>query len=180
MTSLSEVARRTDSRNEVEVREMDQARRREQIERYKQGYQLLAETVSQIDNAGLDIRPVGGGWSPREIIHHLADAELVGAVRLRRLLCEERPPIQGYDQEEFSHKLYYDRPIASSLEVFRTARQANAELLDRLSEDEWAREGTHSEVGRYTLDDWLSVYTGHLHTHVEQIRQALGESASAE
>lgn len=159
---------------------MDQARRQALIEQYKQGYQVLMELVSQIDTARLDVRPAGGGWSPREIIHHLADAELMGAVRLRRLLSEERPPIQGYDQEEFSHKLYYDRPIASSLEVFRTIRQANAELLDRLSEDEWAREGTHSEVGRYTLDDWLGVYTGHLHTHVEQIRQTLGDVASAE
>jgi hypothetical protein len=156
---------------------MDQVRRQTLIERYTQGYQDLAAVVSQLGDAALDIRPGEGGWSPREIIHHLADAELMGAVRLRRLLSEERPPIQGYDQEEYSHKLYYDRPIASSLEVFRTTRLANAELLERLSEEEWAREGTHSERGRYTLDDWLEVYTGHLHTHVEQIRQVVGVDA---
>jgi DinB superfamily len=159
---------------------MDQAQRQTLIERYKQGYRVLAEVVSQLGDATLDMHPVGGGWSPREIIHHLADAELMGAVRLRRLLSEERPPIQGYDQEEFSQKLHYDRPIASSLDVFRTTREANGELLDRLSEDEWAREGTHSEMGRYTLDDWLNIYTGHLHTHVEQIRQTVGEAGRSE
>lgn len=159
---------------------MEQAERRTLIEHYKQGYQILAEVVSQINDDMLDAHHAGGGWSPREIIHHLADAELMGAVRLRRLLSEDHPPIQGYDQEEFSHKLHYDRPIASSLEVFRTTRQANGELLDRLSEDEWAREGTHSETGRYTPEDWLRVYTGHLSAHVEQIRQTVGEVAKAE
>lgn len=156
---------------------MDQVTRQTLIERYKQGYEGLAEVVSHLGDAALDIRPMEGGWSPREVVHHLADAELMGAVRLRRLLSEERPPIQGYDQEEYSHKLYYDRPIASSLDVFRTIRLANAELLDRLSEEEWAREGTHSERGRYTLDDWLEVYTGHLHAHVEQIRKAVSTDA---
>lgn len=159
---------------------MDQARRQTLIERYMQGYSAVAEVVRQLSDDTLDVRPEGGGWSPREIVHHLADAELMGAVRLRRLLSEERPPIQGYDQEEFSHNLHYDRPIVSSLDVFRATRQANAELLNRLSEDEWTREGTHSELGRYTLDDWLNVYTAHLHTHVEQIRQTLGEVATAE
>lgn len=156
---------------------MDQVTRQTLIERYKQGYEGLAEVVSHLGDAALDIRPMEGGWSPREVVHHLADAELMGAVRLRRLLSEERPPIQGYDQEEYSHKLYYDRQIASSLDVFRTIRLANAELLDRLSEEEWAREGTHSERGRYTLDDWLEVYTGHLHAHVEQIRKTVNADA---
>lgn len=159
---------------------MDHAERQTLIEQYKQGYQILAGVVSQIGDDKLDVQQSGGGWSPREIIHHLADAELMGAVRLRRLLSEDHPPIQGYDQEEFSHKLHYDRPTAASLDVFRTTRQANGELLDLLSEDEWAREGVHSEMGRYTLEDWLRVYTGHLNTHVEQIRQTLGEAAKGE
>lgn len=159
---------------------MEQAERRTLIEKYKQGYHVLAGVASLMGDDTLDVHQQEGGWSPREIIHHLADAELMGAVRLRRLLSEDHPPIQGYDQEEFSQKLHYDRPVASSLEVFRTTRQANGELLDRLSEDEWAREGTHSEMGRYTPEDWLRVYTGHLYTHVEQIRQTTSEVAKAE
>jgi hypothetical protein len=38
-----------------------------------------------------------------------------------------------------------------------------------LSEDEWAREGTHSESGRYTMDDWLEIYAAHAHDHAAQI-----------
>ena len=159
---------------------MDQTRRQTLIERYKQGYDMVAEVVESLGDAELDAHPAGGGWSPREIVHHLADSELVGAVRLRRLLTEDHPPIQGYDQEEFSHKLQYDRPIASSLAVFRATRVANAELLERMSDDAWAREGTHSERGRYTVDDWLEIYTGHLYTHVEQIRSVVSAAAHAE
>ena len=159
---------------------MDQTRRQTLIERYKQGYDMVAEVVGSLDDAELDAHPTGGGWSPREIVHHLADSELVGAVRLRRLLTEDHAPIQGYDQEEFSHKLQYDRPIASSLAVFRATRVANAELLERMSDEVWAREGIHSERGRYTVDDWLEIYTGHLYTHVEQIRSVVSAAAHAE
>lgn len=159
---------------------MDQTRRQTLIERYKQGYDMVAEVVGSLGDADLDAHPEGGGWSPREIVHHLADSELMGAVRLRRLLTEDHPPIQGYDQEELSHKLQYDRPIASSLAVFRATRVANAELLERMSDDAWAREGIHSERGRYTVDDWLEIYSGHLFTHVEQIRSVVSAAVHAE
>jgi hypothetical protein len=48
-------------------------------------------------------------------------------------------------------------------------RVASAELLDSLHEEEWAREGTHSESGRYTMDDWLEIYAAHAHDHAAQI-----------
>jgi hypothetical protein len=68
--------------------------------------------------------PGPGRWSAREIVHHLADSEMTAAIRLRRLLAEERPAIQGYDQEEFARRLHYDRPHEASLELFRAVREA--------------------------------------------------------
>jgi hypothetical protein len=59
-----------------------------------------------------------------------------------------------------------------SLELFHLARQSTAEILDRLTPAEWGREGTHTEVGRYGVEDWLKTYSEHAHKHARQIRVA--------
>jgi hypothetical protein len=56
--------------------------------------------------------------------------------------------------------------------AFRAARLATAEILERMTEAQWRREGTHSETGRYTPEKWLEIYAPHAHTHAEQIRKA--------
>src|SRR5262249_31071025 len=117
----------------------------------------------------LDAHPAPGKWSAREVVHHLGDSEMTAAVRARMLIAVDRPQITGYDQDDFARRLYYDRPIEASLEAFKSARRTTAELLERSSESEWAREGTHTEHGRYTLERWLEIYSTHAHKHAEQI-----------
>ena len=104
------------------------------------------------------------------MVHHLADSEMTSAIRLRLLVATDNPQIVGYDQDEFARTLHYDRPIAASLDAFKAARRATAEILDRMTEADWARAaGTHSEHGRYTVDTWLEIYAAHAHAHAEQI-----------
>jgi hypothetical protein len=146
--------------------------RRQLIDQYKDGYRVVAEAVAGATDAELDAHPAPGKWSAREIVHHLADSEMTSAVRLRLLVASDRPAINGYDENEFARRLHYDRPIAGSLEAFAAARRTTAELLDRLSEADWSREGTHSESGRYTMDKWLEIYAVHAHNHAAQIRRA--------
>lgn len=153
---------------------MDASRRRTLIDKYRAGYADVVEALTGADDAALDRRPGPGTWSAREIVHHLADSEMTSAIRLRRLIAEENPTIVGYDQEEFVRRLYYDRPIAASLEAFRWARVSTAEILDRLSEAEWARAGTHSESGAYSVVRWLEIYAEHAANHAAQIRRARG------
>ena len=151
---------------------MDAKTRKEAVERYKDGFRVVAEALKGATAAELDARPAPGKWSAREIVHHLADSEMTSAVRLRRLIAENNPAIVGYDEAEFARRLYYDRPIESSLEAFRLSRATTAEILDRLTEAEWAREGTHTETGRYTVERWLEIYAKHAHDHADQIRRA--------
>ena len=93
-------------------------------------------------------------------------------VRIRLLLASDRPPITGYDEMEFSRRLHYDRPIEASLDAFKAARRTTADILDRISEADWSREGTHTEIGRYTMDTWLEIYGVHAQNHAGQIRRA--------
>lgn len=157
---------------------MDEQERRTLIAMYRDGYAAVAEVLLKITPEELDARPGPGRWTTREIVHHLADSEMTAAVRLRLLLAQDRPAIQGYDQDEFARKLYYDRPHEASLELFRCVRQATAEILDRLTPSEWLREGTHSEVGRFGVEEWLKTYGEHAHRHARQIREARGAAAS--
>ena len=151
---------------------MDAAARRTLIEKYREGYRVVSDALRGISEQELDARPAPDKWSAREIVHHLADSEMTSAIRLRRLIAEERPVIQGYDQDEFARRLAYDRPVQASLDAFRAARQTTAEILERLTETDWTREGIHSESGRYTVERWLEIYAIHAYAHAEQIRRA--------
>ena len=144
------------------------------IAQYEDGYRVVAAALVKITPEELDARPGPGKWSTREIVHHLADSEMTAAVRFRLLLAEDKPAIKGYDQDRFAGRLHYERPHEASLELFRTSRAATAELMGCLTEADWLREGTHSEVGRFGLDTWLRIYAPHAHRHADQILVARG------
>ena len=142
------------------------------IQKYRDGYRMVQDALSGANAAELDAKPAPGKWSAREIVHHLADSEMTAAIRLRRLLAEDAPVIHGYDQDEYARRLFYDRPIESSLQVLRFARETTAELLDRLRPEDWSRAGTHNEHGPYGVEKWLKIYSSHAHNHAEQIKNA--------
>jgi len=158
---------------------MDAARRTELIARYRSGHSVIAESLAGIDEAGLDARPADGGWTPREVVHHTADSEMTSAIRLRRLIAEENPTIVGYDGDIFAERLHYaDRPIEPALEAIAGARSTTAQILDRLTEVEWAGTGTHTESGSYGVERWLEIYALHCDEHADQIRRAREEGSA--
>jgi hypothetical protein len=151
---------------------MDAATRQALLTQYANGYQEVVAALDGITETELDRRPAQGGWSPREIVHHLAESEMTSAIRVRRLLAEDHPLIQAYDEAAFARTLHYDRPISTSLEALRAARRSTSSLLECLGPEEWLREGTHSESGHYSVEEWLAIYAAHTHDHAEQIRRA--------
>jgi hypothetical protein len=118
---------------------MDLEERRALIERYVDGPRAVEQALARIGETGLDRRGDGEEWTPRQIVHHLADSETISAIRLRRLIAEDRPEIVGYDEPEYARRLYYDRPIGPSLDAVKAARASTATILERLTEEEWRR-----------------------------------------
>ncbi len=143
--------------------------REDLLDRYRSGYSAVAEAVAALGDDDLDRNPATGEWTPRMVLHHLADSEATAYVRLRRLIAEDNPPIVGYNEAEFARRLHYDRPIDAALEVLHSVRLASLELLETLTPEEWNRAGTHSESGRYSVDDWLRIYAEHPHEHAQQM-----------
>jgi hypothetical protein len=146
--------------------------RRELIAKYAGGYDQVVEALAGFSQGQLTAHPLPGKWSACEIVQHLADSEMTSAIRLRRLLVEDRPVIEGYDQDLFARRLHYnDRDMAPALAAFRAARATTLQLLAGMAEEDWRREGTHTESDRYTAEDWLKIYAAHAHGHADQIRK---------
>jgi hypothetical protein len=117
------------------------------------------------------------GWSARQVIHHMADSEAQSYVRLRRLLAEPAGSvIQGYDEAAWAESLslgYATLPIESALAVIAAVRASLALVLEQVTDVDLTRFGTHTESGRYTLADWLEIYTRHPREHGDQLLRAL-------
>src|SRR5437764_13126185 len=115
---------------------MNRDERQKLIDQYKAGYDEVSQNVAGFPADSLTAHPIPEKWSAAEIVHHLADSETTSALRLRRLLVEDHPVIQGYDQEAFAARLNYNnRDMAPALEAFRSARATTAQLFDLMSED---------------------------------------------
>jgi hypothetical protein len=151
---------------------MTEEERQELVARYAAGYDEVIKSLEGFSADSLVAHPIPGKWSACEIVHHLADSEMTSALRLRRLLVEDDPMIQGYDQEAFAVRLGYNqRDIAPALDALRAARATTAQVLAMMTDDDWKREGQHTESGRYTAEDWLKIYAAHAHDHAAQIRR---------
>lgn len=146
--------------------------RQELIMQYAAGYDEVAKSLDGFPNGQLTAHPISGKWSACEIVQHLADSEMNSAIRLRRLLAEDRPVIQSYDQEDYATRFNYnERDFAPALEAFRGARSTTAQLLSHMSDEDWKREGWHPESGLYSTEQWLKIYAAHAHNHAAQIRR---------
>lgn len=138
------------------------------IKRYQDGCIAFGAALDTVMEAGLDFAPVGE-WSPRQIAHHVADAELIRGYRLRQLLAQDRPLLQGFDEAQFATKLHYYRPLGASLALFKAAVESNVELLTLVFPEDWSRSGHHDEFGDYSLEDWLEGAATHSFEHADQL-----------
>ena len=155
---------------------MEADERKALIARYLDGHRAVVDAFKGLRDEELD-RSASDEWTPRMIAHHLADSEMTSAIRLRRLIAEDNPVIDGYDEVEFAKKLTTDRPIEPSLEAMRWARESSAQIIERLTDDEWRRTGRHAESGAYSVETWLEIYAAHPHDHAAQIKRARGRVA---
>jgi hypothetical protein len=142
------------------------------LERYRRGAEVLAVVLTGVFGEEEDFTPAPGKWSVRQIVAHLADAELVGAHRFRQVIAEENPTIIAYDQDAWTRNLdYARRKPKQSLETFRRIRAENYELLKDLPASAYERTGNHTENGGMTLRQLLEGYAHHAESHARQLQQ---------
>lgn len=137
----------------------------------------IGETAGQLRRLIQRLGPEGckrpwapGKWSAREILCHLADAEIAFAFRLRQALAEPHHTIQAFDQDAWS-RTYANLRAEDALETFAAVRHWNVALLDGLSEDVYARPVTHPERGQMTFRTIVETMGGHDRNHLAQLEK---------
>ena len=143
------------------------------LERFRRGAELVAIATTGAAGPELDFQPGEGKWSVRQIVCHLADFEMIAAMRFRQMLAEDNPTLPAADQDAWAAKLDYShRKISTALETFRRIRADNYELLKNLPEEAFTRTGNHSKRGQVTLRQMVTIFAEHPEKHVGQIQRA--------
>ena len=119
-----------------------------------------------------------GKWSMLQVLGHLADTEVINAWRIRRIVAEDRPRIEAYDQDRWAAGLRYgDDPWPDVLAELAALRRRNLRLYRALPPEAFARVGLHAERGEESVGRLLRMTAGHDLAHrrqLERIRRAVG------
>jgi hypothetical protein len=114
----------------------------------------------------------GRAWSIAEILHHLADSELVMGFRYRKALAESGTRLQPFDEKLWArHLRYADSDPKAKLSLFSALRRDHVAMLSRLSAAQWRRFGLHDERGKETVERMMEMMAGHDLNHRRQIAE---------
>lgn len=141
---------------------------------YAGGAQQLRDAVSQIRPTDWDALPVEGMWSIRQVLCHLADAEIIYADRMKRVIAEENPTFFDADPDVFVPALHCPkRNTQQEVDLVAAVRAHMSTILEACSLEDFQRTGVHSLEGPMTLETLLERITEHLPHHLKFIEQKL-------
>ena len=144
------------------------------IAQYAAGPARLRAALAKVPEAARKWRPAPGEWSAHEVVCHCADSETASYSRIRFVIAEKEPVIQGYDQELWARTFdYHALPLEPALATVDAVRATTAALIRALPDAAWSRRGRHTESGPYSAEDWLRIYADHLENHARQIENNL-------
>jgi DinB superfamily len=130
----------------------------------------LRAAVAGLSEAQLDTPYRDGGWTVRQVVHHVPDSHLNSYVRFRLALTEDNPTIRGYMEERWA-ELADARggPVDLSLGLLEMLHRRWTLLLRSLGEEQWRRTFLHPDLGKVALDRNLALYAWHGRHHVAHV-----------
>ena len=130
----------------------------------------LRNAVEGLNGAQLNTHYRDGGWTVRQLVHHIADSHMNAFIRIRLALTEDWPVIKPYDEHRWAELAdARQAPIEASLALLEALHARLVILLYSLGPGEWSRVFLHPERGVMTLDDLLALYAWHGRHHVAHI-----------
>jgi hypothetical protein len=131
----------------------------------------LRAVVESLTGKQLDATYRDGGWTIRQVVHHVPDSHLQGYVRFKLAVTEASPTIKTYDQKAWGNtEDCHGAPVEASLSLLEGLHQRWAYFLRSLSEDDFARSYHHPEMGEVTLETTLQLYAWHGRHHLAHVR----------
>ncbi len=144
--------------------------RRRYIQEIAAAPERFREAVRGLTDSQLDTPYRPGGWTVRQVVHHLADSHMNAYVRFRLALTENEPVIKPYDEKRWAElKDARSEPVEVSLQLIEALHRRWVVLLDSLSDADFARRFRHPEAGVMRLDTYLAVYGWHCRHHAAHI-----------
>ena len=131
--------------------------------------EMLRNAVDGLDTAQLAMPYREGGWTVRQVVHHIADSHMNAVVRLKLALTEDWPTIKPYDEQAWARLRDSASPIEWSLELVESLHARWVMLLQSLDEEQWHRGYLHPEGGPVVLDAMTLLYAWHSLHHVAHI-----------
>lgn len=133
----------------------------------------LRRTVSTLSDAQLDTPYRPGGWTVRQVVHHLPDSHMNSFIRFKWALTEDRPTIKAYDEKGWAVLPDSEAPIAGSLDLLDALHRRWVSLLQRLSRAQLQREFVHPESGPATLAITVGSYAWHGRHHLAHVERLI-------
>jgi uncharacterized damage-inducible protein DinB len=146
------------------------AERREMIDQIAAAPRHLRNAAQGLDERQLDTPYREGGWTVRQVVHHVPDSHLNAYIRLKLALTEHEPLIKPYEQSAWA--MLPDSvqvPIETSLVLLEKVHERFVTILRAMSEEQFARRFTHPDHGLMTLDWLVAMYAWHGRHHVGHI-----------
>jgi hypothetical protein len=131
--------------------------------------ELLREALRGLDEEQLNTPYREGGWTVRQVVHHLGDSHMTAFHRLRRALTEDWPVVPGYDEKKFAVLADAKAPVEWSLELVEAVHARWVMLLQSLTEEEWKKGFKHMERGPMGLETATLMYAWHSRHHVAHV-----------
>ncbi|MFL6449010.1 MAG: YfiT family bacillithiol transferase [Bryobacteraceae bacterium] len=152
------------------VSEINAAVREEWIRELESLPQNLRNAVGGLSEIQLDTPYRPGGWTVRQVVHHLPDSHMNSYVRFRLAITEDTPPVKTYAEEKWAELPdAREAPIDGSLLLLDGLHRRFVSLLRSLTDEDFARTFRHPELGEIRLDWTLGLYAWHSRHHVAHI-----------
>jgi uncharacterized damage-inducible protein DinB len=150
--------------------EITEDRRRRLIEEIAEAPARLRAAVSGLSPEQLETPYREGGWTVRQVVHHLADSHLNSYARFKLALTEDEPAIKTYHEDKWA-ELYDARtaPIELSLSLLESLHERWVLLLKSLAEQDWVRTFRHPDLGVVPLQKNVGLYAWHGKHHVAHV-----------
>ena len=129
----------------------------------------LRNAVEGLDAAKLNTQYRDGGWTVRQLVHHIADSHMNAFIRVRLALTEDWPVIKPYDEKAWATLHDSAAPVEWSLELVESLHARWVMLLQSLREEQWMRGFKHPENGPMTVEFATLMYAWHSLHHVAHI-----------
>jgi len=129
----------------------------------------LREAIRKLSQDQINTPYREGGWTIRQVVHHVADSHMIAFYRLRKALTEDWPTVEGYNEGAFATLHDFSAPVEWSLEAVEAVHARWVMLLQSLSEEQWERGFTHAERGRMNIEHATLLYAWHSRHHIAHI-----------